>query len=138
MIILESRGFFYNIFCAGGINDDDPWNEKDNRENAVMAFFRDYFAKALNKQYVKIFVLWSFVAYLGVSAWAVSNLEEGLERKRLSRYDSYSVTFYNMEDLYFREYPYRVNVRMNFLLADSVKKSYYILYSLANSIKIFY
>ena len=35
---------------------------------------------------------------------------EGLERKRLSRYDSYSVEFYNMEDLYFREYPYRVNV----------------------------
>ena len=111
---LESRGFFYNIFCAGGINDDDPWNEKDNRENAVMAFFRDYFAKALNNKIVKIWVLFSFLVYLGVSAWAVSNLEEGLERKRLSRYDSYSVTFYNMEDLYFREYPYRVNVRAVF------------------------
>ena len=77
-----------------------------------MAFFRDYYAWLLNKGWVKIIVLWLFVAYLGVSAWAVSRLEEGLERKRLSRYDSYSVTFYNMEDEYFREYPYRVNVRI--------------------------
>ena len=116
MFLAESRGFFYNIFCAGGINDDDPWNEKDNRENAVMAFFRDHFARALNKKVVKICVLWIFVAYLGLSAWAVSNLREGLERKRLSRYDSYSVEFYNMEDLYFREYPYRVNVSYNHLV----------------------
>ena len=82
----------------------------------MMAFFRDHFARALNKKIVKIFVLWIFVAYLGLSAWAVSNLREGLERKRLSRYDSYSVEFYNMEDLYFREYPYRVNVRFYRLL----------------------
>ena len=67
---------------------------------------------ALNKPFVKIIVLWTFLAYLGVSGWAVSNLREGLERKRLSRYDSYSVAFYNMEDKYFREYPYRVNVRL--------------------------
>ena len=108
----ENRGFIYSVFCAGGINEDDPWNEKDNRENAIMAFFRDHFAVALNKPFVKIIVLWTFLAYLGVSGWAVSNLREGLERKRLSRYDSYSVAFYNMEDKYFREYPYRVNVRL--------------------------
>ena len=106
----ENRGFLYSVFCAGGINDEDPWNEKDNRENAIMAFFRDYFAVALNKPYVKGLVLCIFVGYLGVSGWAVSSLREGLERKRLSRYDSYSVDFYNMEDQYFREYPYRVNV----------------------------
>jgi hypothetical protein len=79
-----------------------------------MAFFRDHFAVALNKKFVKVIVLITFCAYLGMSGWAVSNLEEGLERKRLSRYDSYSVTFYNMEDQYFREYPYRVNVRYYF------------------------
>ena len=106
----ENRGFLYSVFCAGGINDEDPWNEKDNRENAIMAFFRDYFAVALNKPFVKFLVLIIFMGYLGVSGWAVSSLREGLERKRLSRYDSYSVDFYNMEDQYFREYPYRVNV----------------------------
>ena len=106
----ENRGFLYSVFCAGGINDEDPWNEKDNRENAIMAFFRDYFAVGLNKPFVKGLVLCIFVGYLGVSGWAVSSLREGLERKRLSRYDSYSVDFYNMEDQYFREYPYRVNV----------------------------
>ena len=110
---IENLGFLYNVFCSGGINEDDPLNEKDNRENAIMAFFRDHFAVALNKTYVKILVLWLFLGYLFVSGWAVSNLQEGLERKRLSRYDSYSVTFYNMEDKYFREYPYRVNVSRN-------------------------
>ena len=98
------------MFCSGGINEDDPWNEKDNRENAIMAFFRDHFAVAINKTYVKVLILWLFLGYLLVSGWAVSNLEEGLERKRLSRFDSYSVEFYSMEDKYFREYPYRVNV----------------------------
>ena len=108
--VVENLGFFYNVFCSGGINEEDPWNEKDNRENAIMAFFRDHFAVALNKTYVKILVLWLFLGYLFVSGWAVSNLKEGLERKRLSRDDSYSVPFYNMDEKYFREYPYRVNV----------------------------
>ena len=48
--------------------------------------------------------------FLGVSAWGVTQLREGLERRKLSRYDSYSVTYYDTDDKYFREYPYRVNV----------------------------
>ena len=94
-----------------------------------MAFFRDHFAVALNKPIVKVLVLWIFLAYLGLSGWAVSNLQEGLERKRLSRYDSYSVTFYNMEDQYFREYPYRVNVRSNFIILTNHISNYWVLLS---------
>ena len=37
-------------------------------------------------------------------------VKEGLERKNLARFDSYSVQFYEIEDGFFREYPYRVNV----------------------------
>ena len=111
MFLLESRGFLYNIFCSGGINKKDPLNAKDNRDNAVMAFFRDYVAFALNKASVKAGVLVVFIGYLAVSGWAVSHLEEGLERRKLARFDSYSVDFYNIEDGFFREYPYRINVR---------------------------
>ena len=60
---------------------------------------------------VKALVLVSFVIYLAAACYGVSGLKEGLERKRLSRFDSYSILFYNWEDKYFRDYPYRISVR---------------------------
>jgi len=106
----KSRGFLYNVFCAGGIDKENPLNPKDNRENGVMVFFRDQIGPILNKGWTKFIVMVLFVVYLGVSSWGVSQLREGLERRKLSRYDSYTVAYYDTEDLYFREYPYRVNV----------------------------
>nr|XP_040578462.1 LOW QUALITY PROTEIN: patched domain-containing protein 3-like [Lepeophtheirus salmonis] len=106
----ESKNWLYRIFCSGGISPDDPFNKKDNAENAIMVIFRDYVARAINNGYFKIFVLVFFTFYLVIAGWGVSNIQEGLERKKLARYDSYSVEFYEMEDTYFREYPYRVNV----------------------------
>lgn len=105
-----SKGFFYNVFCTGGINKEDPFNPKDNKENAMMAFFRDVIGSWLNKPYAKAIVLTCFIGYLGVAGWGVTQLKEGLEKKRLSRFDSYSVDFYDIEDKYFREYPFRINV----------------------------
>lgn len=52
-----------------------------------------------------------FLMYLLVACWGCTMVKEGLERRRLSRYDSYSVEFYDLEDMYFREYPYRIQVR---------------------------
>lgn len=76
-------------------------------------FFRDQVGPVLNHWLTKILVMIVFCGYVGVSVWGVSQLEEGLERRKLSRYDSYSVDFYDLEDKYFREYPYRVNVSWN-------------------------
>ena len=109
----EGKGFLYNVFCSGGINEKDPWNEKDNRENVFMAFFRDFVAQALNKGSVKVVVLILFAGYLAVSGWAVASIEEGLNRRHLARFDSYSVEFYDAEDKYFKEYPFRINVIIN-------------------------
>lgn len=109
-----SRGFLYNIFCSGGINKDDPFNPKDNKENGMMAFFRDVIGNWLCKPYAKAIVLICFLGYLSVAAWGVTQLKEGLEKKRLSRFDSYSVDFYDVEDKYFREYPFRINVSFIF------------------------
>ena len=62
--IPESKSCFYNPFCSGGINHEDPFNSVDNVDNGVMVFFRDYFAKALNTVSVKIAVLLLFLGYL--------------------------------------------------------------------------
>lgn len=105
-----SRGFLYNVFCAGGVDKENPLNPKDNRENGVMVFFRDKIGPVLNNGWMKFFVMLFFFGYLAVSSWGVSQLKEGLERHKLSRYDSYSVVYYEADDKYFREYPYRVNV----------------------------
>lgn len=51
-----------------------------------------------------------FLIYLLVACWGCTMVKEGLERRRLSRDDSYSVDFYDREDKYFREFPYRVQV----------------------------
>ena len=103
-------GLFYNAFCSGGINRKDPTNDKDNRENCIMVFFRDYFAFVLNNSYARGAILVGFFIYLSVAIWRVLQLQEGLERRRLARFDSYSVRFYDLEDTYFREYPYRISV----------------------------
>ena len=75
-----------------------------------MTFFRDYFAAMLNNPYVRVSILFGFFIYLSVAILGVLQLEEGLERRRLARFDSYSVQFYDLEDTYFREYPYRISV----------------------------
>ena len=73
-------------------------------------YFRDGLGPILNKAWFKVIVMFVFFGYLAVSAWGVTQLREGLERRKLSRYDSYSVEYYDTDDKYFREYPYRVNV----------------------------
>lgn len=116
LVLAEKKGALYTLFCAGGINPEDPWNPLDNQENGVMAFFRDVVAAFLNKKWVKVAVLIVFLGYLAVSSWAFSLVTEGLDRKRLTRFDSYSVGFYELEDQYFRDYPYRISVSCwNFL-----------------------
>ena len=77
-----------------------------------MAFFRDYFAAMLNNPYVRGSILFGFFIYLSVAILGVLQLEEGLERRRLARFDSYSIQFYDLEDSYFREYPFRISVSL--------------------------
>ena len=84
-----------------------------------MAFFRDVIGNWLNKRYAKAIVLTAFLIYLGIASWGVTQLKEGLEKKRLSRFDSYSVEYYEVEDKYFREYPFRINVSIYTIQADT-------------------
>jgi len=42
--------------------------------------------------------------------YGLTTLQEGLDRRKLSKEDSYSIVFYDREDFYFREFPYRIQV----------------------------
>lgn len=111
-VFTEGQTFWYRLWCTGGIDPDDPYNPKDNPDHGIMVFFRDYWGAFLNYTPVKIVVLAVFIAYLGVSCYGITKTQEGLERRKLTRYDSYAATFFDMEDQFFRDYPYRIQVRI--------------------------
>ncbi|XP_069953397.1 patched domain-containing protein 3-like [Cherax quadricarinatus] len=103
-------GCCYRYLCTGGLSDSDPMNSKDNKPHAFMMFFRDHVARYLNMPFIKALVILVLMTYLAVASYGFTMLREGLERRKLSRDDSYSVHFYDSEDRYFREYPYRIQV----------------------------
>lgn len=110
VFITENRSWFYRTFNTGGINRNDPDNPVDNREHVGMAFFRDKVATVVNNNYMKAIILLIFAAYLCGAGYGITQIKEGLERKKLSKEDSYSVRFFDLEDEFYREYPYRMQV----------------------------
>ncbi|CAG0887174.1 unnamed protein product [Cyprideis torosa] len=107
----HNHSLLYRVLCAGGISTTKPYEVEDNKDHAVMLFCRNVIAKNLNKVFFKVLVLLVFALYISVALWGlITHSKEGLERSRLSREDSYSVAYYNVEEKYFRRYPYRVQV----------------------------
>uniref|UniRef100_A0A182SE08 Uncharacterized protein n=1 Tax=Anopheles maculatus TaxID=74869 RepID=A0A182SE08_9DIPT len=106
----EKRSWLYRKLNTGGINRDDPDNAIDNREHVLMVFFRDTMARILNKGWTKTLILVIFAGYLGGACFGLTKIKEGLERRKLSKADSYSVKFFDLEDEYYREFPYRIQV----------------------------
>ncbi|OQR66928.1 patched domain-containing protein 3-like, partial [Tropilaelaps mercedesae] len=75
--------------------------------------FRDYVAPTLCRRPVKFFVLVIFVVYVFVAAYGCSQLQEGLDRSRLTLDESYAKDFFIADDAYFKNYPYRLQVVFN-------------------------
>lgn len=109
-IFPEKRSWIYRKFITGGINRDDPDNKLDNKDHMLMVFFRDQVAGFINMPCVKALVLLIFAVYLLGAGYGNTQLKEGLERRKLSKSDSYSVKFFDLEDEYYREFPYRIQV----------------------------
>lgn len=82
-------------------------NPIDNREHGFMVFFRDYFASFLNNSFIKVLVIFTFLLYLLGAGYGVTQIEEGLERRKVAKADSYAIEFFDREDDFFREFPYR-------------------------------
>jgi hypothetical protein len=112
-MLTEGKGYFFQLLCTGGKNPSDPDNPKDNKEHVMMIFFRDVLATSLNKTPIKLLVIFVFIIYLSIGIYGCTMVKEGLDRRKLSRDDSYSVQFYDYEDRFFREYPYRIQVVIN-------------------------
>ncbi|XP_055316514.1 patched domain-containing protein 3 isoform X2 [Sitodiplosis mosellana] len=108
--IKENRSWFYRTFNTGGINPNDPDNPLDNKDHAGMAFFKDVVASIVNNGYMKVVILLVFAAYLLGAGYGITQIKEGLERRKLSKEDSYSVKFFDLEDEFYREFPYRMQV----------------------------
>ncbi|XP_076180343.1 patched domain-containing protein isoform X2 [Ptiloglossa arizonensis] len=104
------RSWLYRALCTGGMDPNDPYNPIDNPEHGCMSWFRDYLAAALNCRPIKIIIILIFACYLAGALYGLTTLEEGLDRRKLSKNDSYSIIFYDRQDYYFREYPYRIQV----------------------------
>lgn len=110
VFFVDTKSWLYRKFCMGGTNPDDPNNPRDNKEHCIMSYFRDNVAPMINWWPVKLTVVAMFICYIAGACYGISVIEEGLERRKLSRSDSYSVEFYDREDFYFREFPYRIQV----------------------------
>ncbi|XP_031621390.1 patched domain-containing protein 3 isoform X2 [Contarinia nasturtii] len=108
--IKENRSWLYRTFNTGGINPNDPDNPIDNKDHAGMAFFKDVVANIVNNGYMKMVILLIFAAYLFGAGYGITQIKEGLERRKLSKEDSYSVKFFDLEDEFYREFPYRMQV----------------------------
>ncbi|KAJ8914567.1 hypothetical protein NQ315_010031 [Exocentrus adspersus] len=106
----RNRCFLYRWFCSGGVDPDDLDNPLDNQEHGFMVFFRDYFAAFLNYGCVKILVILIFGVYLLGAGYGITQIEEGLERRKVAKNDSYAIEFFDREDDYFKEFPYRIQV----------------------------
>lgn len=106
----QHRSCFYRLFCTGGVDPDDIDNPIDNKEHGFMVFFRDYFATFLNNSFIKVLVIFTFLLYLLGAGYGVTQIEEGLERRKVAKKDSYAIEFFDREDDYFREFPYRIQV----------------------------
>ncbi|KAB0795639.1 hypothetical protein PPYR_12478 [Photinus pyralis] len=104
------RSIFYRLLCTGGVDPNDIDNATDNKEHRLMVFFRDYFAKFLNNSFAKILIITTFLLYLLGAGYGVTQIEEGLERRKVAKSDSYAIEFFDREDDYFREFPYRIQV----------------------------
>jgi len=105
-----NRPWFYRAFCAGGINPVDPYNPEDNKDHAGMVFLRDKLGYALNLKWVKSLVLIVFTAYIVVSIWGITNIQEGLEKRNTVNFDSYSINFFDEDDKYYRDYRFPINI----------------------------
>ncbi|KAF0307599.1 Patched domain-containing protein 3 [Amphibalanus amphitrite] len=107
------RSRLYRLFCTGGRPSSEPWRETDNNEHGVMHFFKYTFARILNMPKVKALVMVLFAAYLGGAVYGCLQVQEGLDKRRLARQDSYSHKFFVDQAKYFQDLPYRVQVILN-------------------------
>lgn len=72
--------------------------------------FRDYVAAVINNGCMKLIIVLLFAGYLAIACYGVTQLKEGLERKKIVKHDSYLIDYFEREDQLYREFLYRIQV----------------------------
>jgi len=62
----------------------------------------------MSNGFVKFLVLVVFALYIAGAGYGVTQIEEGLERRKVAKNGSYAIEFFDREDDYYREFPYRL------------------------------
>ena len=106
----ENSTWLYRLFFVGGIDLADPSNAKDNKEEKMMTFFRNVIAPFLNYNPFKALILLFFALYLGLSALGIYYMKEGLQLSNLAMEDSLVIPYYEINDRFFRDFTYRLQV----------------------------
>ena len=106
----ENSTWLYRLFFVGGIDPADPSNAKDNKEEKMMTFFRNVIAPFLNYNPFKVLILLFFALYLGLSALGIYYMKEGLQLSNLAMEDSLVIPYYEINDRFFRDFTYRLQV----------------------------
>ncbi|XP_071952708.1 patched domain-containing protein 3-like [Antedon mediterranea] len=100
----ESPSKFYAICCSGGPSRKKSDNSREESPHAVMIFFRDFFGPFITHSVTKVVVIISYIAYIGVSIWGMTELQQGLDLRNLAWDDSYVAPYYDLEERYFTSY----------------------------------
>ncbi|XP_023324202.1 patched domain-containing protein 3 [Eurytemora carolleeae] len=76
----------------------------------MMEYFRDVLAPLISNKLSQLVIILAFTAYLAVAVYGITQLTEGLERKKLVGDFSYALPFFQSEDDFFRDNPYRLQI----------------------------
>ncbi len=75
-----------------------------------MVFFRDVVGTLLNKKWIKLLILFVYAVYLGFAVLGLTQVREGLNKRNTNNYDSHAITYYDMDDEFFKEYAFSISV----------------------------
>ncbi|XP_033108335.1 patched domain-containing protein 3-like [Anneissia japonica] len=100
----ESPSKFYAICCSGGPSRKTSADTREESPHAVMVFFRDFFGPFVTHPATKVVAVIIYLAYIGVSIWGITELQQGLQLRNLALDDSYVEPYYDLEERYFKEY----------------------------------
>ena len=104
----EISSFLHQWLLAGGRRKLPE--EKKVGEGNVMVFFRDVFSPFISHGLTKMMILLTFITYVVLACWGLSKLEEGLDRSKLTTNSSPLAEYFLVEEQYFRDNPYRLQL----------------------------
>lgn len=100
----------YAVCCVGGTFNHVTGTEE---EHLMQAFFRKHYGPCLTTVWAKAVVTVLYVAYISISIYGCTTIQEGIDLKNLAVDQSYVVRYYEDEKQYFDHYGPNVMLAVN-------------------------